>query len=95
VNPCTALIILLDYKKHESVVQNAGNSAVGLMVGQIEKVLGIKVISAVRARETEEQTTELKNQLYETNSADLVVNEAEFQRSLKRLRNSRPNACIS
>jgi trans-2-enoyl-CoA reductase len=51
VNPCTAFRMLTDFGKHESVVQNAGNSGVGIMVGQIGGILGTKVISVVRERE--------------------------------------------
>lgn len=78
VNPCTAFRLLQDFGAHKSVVQNAGNSGVGLMVGQIGRILGIKVISIIRERNSTDETRQLKDFIYESKAADLVLTESEF-----------------
>lgn len=54
INPPTAYCLLtkiIDLPKGSWVVQNAGNSAVGISVIQIAKALGLKTISQVRREE--------------------------------------------
>lgn len=54
INPPTAFCLLrkiVDLNKGDWVVQNAGNSAVGLSVIQMAKALGYKTISQVRREE--------------------------------------------
>ena len=54
INPPTAYCLLtkiVDLKKGSWVLQNAGNSAVGLSVIQMAKAMGLKTISQVRREE--------------------------------------------
>ena len=54
INPPTAYCLLtkiIDLRAGDWIVQNAGNSAVGLSVIQIAKALGLKTISQVRRKE--------------------------------------------
>lgn len=54
INPPTAYCLLkklIDLKPHSWVLQNAGNSAVGLAVIQIAQAVGLKTISQVRREE--------------------------------------------
>ena len=59
LNPLTAWRLLNDYeylKEGDFVIQNAGNSAVGLAVAQFAKKIGVTLVSLVRS---EERRTEL------------------------------------
>jgi len=61
LNPLTAWRLLNDYeylKEGDFVIQNAGNSAVGLAVAQFAKKIGVTLVSLVRS---EERRTELIN----------------------------------
>ncbi|WP_233246143.1 zinc-dependent alcohol dehydrogenase family protein [Coraliomargarita sinensis] len=54
INPPTAFCLLdkiVDLKEGDWIVQNAGNSAVGLSVIQMAKAMGLKTISQVRREE--------------------------------------------
>jgi NADPH:quinone reductase-like Zn-dependent oxidoreductase len=54
INPPTAYCLLneiVDLQRGDWIVQNAGNSAVGLSVIQIAKAMGLKTISQVRREE--------------------------------------------
>ena len=53
VNPCTAYRLLKDFvtlEKGDTVIQNGGNSGVGLAVIQLAKLWNINVVSIVRNR---------------------------------------------
>jgi len=61
LNPMTAWRLLHDFeylKEGEFIIQNAGNSAVGLAVVQFAKMLGVSCISLVRTQERLEQMLE-------------------------------------
>ncbi|CAF0755755.1 unnamed protein product [Didymodactylos carnosus] len=54
VNPCTAVRLIKDFvqlEKGDTIIQNGGNSAVGLAVIQLGKLWGFNVVSIVRQRE--------------------------------------------
>ena len=53
VNPCTAYRLLKDFvalEKGDTVIQNGGNSGVGLAVIQLAKIWNINVVNIVRSR---------------------------------------------
>jgi len=54
VNPCTAYRLLKDFvtlEKGDTIIQNGGNSGVGLAVIQLGKLWNINVVNIVRNRE--------------------------------------------
>jgi len=86
INPPTAYCLLTtitDLPKGSWVVQNAGNSAVGLSVIQMAKAMGLKTISQVRRAELIEPLREM--------GADHVVLEgSEWPKELKMLTGGEP-----
>ncbi|KAH9413477.1 hypothetical protein DERP_007955 [Dermatophagoides pteronyssinus] len=79
VNPSTAYRMLKDFHKFEpgeSLIQNGGNSAVGLFVIQLAKLWGIKTINVVRERPN---LDELRDHL-KSLGADYVVTEEELRK---------------
>lgn len=84
VNPPTAWRLLHDFttlSPGDWIIQNAANSAVGRIVIQLAKVLGIKTINIVRRNEL---INELKNI-----GADIVlVDEVRYSRSVKEATNN-------
>ncbi|XP_033330834.1 enoyl-[acyl-carrier-protein] reductase, mitochondrial [Megalopta genalis] len=78
VNPCTAYRMLKDFvslKAGDTVIQNGGNSAVGLMVIQLCKIWNYKSVSVIRDRPNLE---ELKNYLTSL-GADEILTESDIR----------------
>jgi trans-2-enoyl-CoA reductase len=79
VNPSTAWTMLkLWGSEGNTIVQNAGNSGVGIAVSQLAKRLGVNVVSVVRQRKTPEEHQEMENEL-ERLGAKLVLTEEKAQ----------------
>ncbi|KAH8662097.1 zinc-binding dehydrogenase [Xylariales sp. PMI_506] len=83
VNPCSAYRMLRDYadptlREGDWFIQNGANSGVGRAAIQLGRLWGYRSINVVRARDTEEGTAALKQEL-EALGADHVVTEEEFQ----------------
>uniref|UniRef100_A0A914D007 Enoyl-[acyl-carrier-protein] reductase, mitochondrial n=1 Tax=Acrobeloides nanus TaxID=290746 RepID=A0A914D007_9BILA len=88
VNPPTAYRMLKDFghlKPGDTVIQNAGNSAVGQYVIQIARIRGLKTVNVVRNRPT---IDELKNEL-KSLGANEVFTEEEFAKESRSLKNVR------
>lgn len=80
VNPCTAYRMLKDFvclKPGDTVIQNGGNSAVGLMVIQLCKIWNYRSVNVIRERPN---LQELKNQLM-VMGADEVLTESEIRKT--------------
>ncbi|XP_014218199.1 enoyl-[acyl-carrier-protein] reductase, mitochondrial-like [Copidosoma floridanum] len=78
VNPCTAYRMLKDFvplKPGDTVIQNGGNSAVGLFVIQLCRIWGLKSVNIIRNRP---DVQELKNQLLDL-GANVVMTEEELR----------------
>mgnify|MGYP001052900345 CR=1 FL=1 len=76
VNPCTAYRLLKDFvplEKGDTVIQNAGNSAVGQAVIQLGKLWNINVVSIVRNRE--QGMTELVDYLKSLGAEHVYIEE--------------------
>lgn len=77
VNPCTAFRMLQDFYKlsaGDTVIQNAANSAVGIYVIQLCKLLGYNTINVIRDRPNKEELIEELNNY----GADVVLTENEI-----------------
>ncbi|KAI0204159.1 hypothetical protein F4808DRAFT_457260 [Astrocystis sublimbata] len=82
VNPCSAYRMLRDYatpplREGDWFIQNGANSGVGRAAIQLGRLWGYRSINVVRAREKEEDTKALKDEL-KALGADHVVTEEEF-----------------
>ncbi|VDP84580.1 unnamed protein product [Echinostoma caproni] len=67
VNPGTAYRMLSDFcelKSGDIVLQNGSNSAVGIYVIQIAKLLGLRTVNLFRARTTKQATEEMRSTLF-------------------------------
>ncbi|KAI1259870.1 NAD(P)-binding protein [Xylariaceae sp. FL1019] len=88
VNPCSAYRMLRDYadpvlREGDWFIQNGANSGVGRAAVQLGRLWGYRSINIIRARETDEETQKLKDELLEL-GATHVLTEEEFQdRSFK------------
>lgn len=81
VNPCTAYRMLRDFvdlKEGEWFIQNGANSGVGRAAIQLGRIWGYKSINVIRARDTQEATEKMKQELLEL-GATVVVTEEEAQ----------------
>ena len=71
LNPMTAWRLLNDFeylKNDDVIIQNAGNSSVGLSVIQFAKILGVRCISLVRGKEKVEKLSKLTDcEVFEDN----------------------------
>ncbi|KAK2577489.1 hypothetical protein KPH14_003586 [Odynerus spinipes] len=80
VNPCTAYRMLKDFvclKPGDTIIQNGGNSAVGLMVIQLCKIWNYRTVNVIRDRPN---LQELKDQLIAI-GADEVLTESEIRKT--------------
>ncbi|XP_053209409.1 enoyl-[acyl-carrier-protein] reductase, mitochondrial-like [Panonychus citri] len=78
VNPPTAYRMLHDYvklKQGDCVLQNGANSAVGLLVIQMCKAMGVKTINVIRARPNPDDMTKLVNSLTELGGNHIITEE--------------------
>jgi len=70
---------MVDLKAGDTIVQNAGNSAVGFMVSQIAHAMGLRTVSIVRqGSRTHDQFESLKTHLLEDGKADIVESQEEL-----------------
>lgn len=84
-NPGTAFRMLKDFTgltRGDVVIQNGGTSAVAIYVTQLAKLWGITSISIIRDRNTEKDTTEVKNVLQNEYGATFVITEQELKTKL-------------
>ena len=85
LNPMTAWRLLNDFeylKPGDFIVQNAGNSAVGLSVIQFAKKLGLQCISLVRSDEA-------RSKILEFSKSDVFIDRDESVEEIRRLINGR------
>lgn len=96
VNPCTAYRMLKDFihlKPGDTVIQNGGNSAVGLIVIQLCKIWNYRSVNVVRERPNLE---ELKDQLIAMGADEvLTVNEIRKTQIFKNNKLPQPKLALN